>query len=185
MSPGLGGESVAGTSPRMRGKHRASRYISEDSRNIPAYAGKTLVGKGISGVSAEHPRVCGENGQGERGLTFPQGTSPRMRGKLARPTSPPRAVRNIPAYAGKTEGDCLARVTLEEHPRVCGENNDAIAKSVLAHGTSPRMRGKRANSKGFMMVFRNIPAYAGKTGHRPGTGPARPEHPRVCGENTY
>ena len=91
-----------GTSPRMRGKLRNQEDLFRKTRNIPAYAGKTICRSVISGSRAEHPRVCGENiappGEGR----LQGGTSPRMRGKLLDFFSTRQMGRNIPAYAGKT-----------------------------------------------------------------------------------
>ena len=71
--------------------------------------------------------------------------------------------RNIPAYAGKTEGATRFTLTDEEHPRVCGENMACSLVLGLIGGTSPRMRGKRGVTGGINVGCRNIPAYAGKT----------------------
>ena len=112
----------AGTSPRMRGKPEHPCFLGLLQRNIPAYAGKTyhLQQKGYQ--SAEHPRVCGEN----RLTMFCRrsfcGTSPRMRGKPQGKLCLSVNVRNIPAYAGKTEAQVLLHEVDSEHPRVCGEN---------------------------------------------------------------
>ena len=114
---------LAGTSPRMRGKREELHATGLPRRNIPAYAGKTDTASRPNAVDAEHPRVCGENRPCHSCVRHARGTSPRMRGKPKKQAASPRPRRNIPAYAGKTEGDCLARVTLEEHPRVCGENS--------------------------------------------------------------
>ena len=91
-----------GTSPRMRGKPLVGLSLQPDTRNIPAYAGKTFGGLISSTGHPEHPRVCGENPPpwGSRRLTI--GTSPRMRGKLAKQANLLAQGRNIPAYAGKT-----------------------------------------------------------------------------------
>ena len=91
-----------GTSPRMRGKREKKKRRREASRNIPAYAGKTIFGGIAEWSQREHPRVCGENS-----LFFVLncvccGTSPRMRGKLNVASVQSQAERNIPAYAGKT-----------------------------------------------------------------------------------
>ena len=89
--------------PRVCGENR--RTINVWYRygwNIPAYAGKTHLGSPKQIESAEHPRVCGENRRALIGWLGNQGTSPRMRGKLRCATSARRALRNIPAYAGKT-----------------------------------------------------------------------------------
>ena len=50
------------------------------------------------------------------------GTSPRMRGKRPDIDKLEPAIRNIPAYAGKTEFSPLSMSDPTEHPRVCGEN---------------------------------------------------------------
>ena len=86
----------------MRGKRVPDINELSHMRNIPAYAGKTP-GRGLNhNQSAEHPRVCGENHQqAHTDLTY-AGTSPRMRGKLVRLPCQLSAMRNIPAYAGKT-----------------------------------------------------------------------------------
>ena len=86
-----------------------------------------------------------------------------MRGKLSPAPTPRGQYRNIPAYAGKTHVVVVA-------PQVVG-------------GTSPRMRGKLCQASTRYIVTRNIPAYAGKTREYCSGYPAKPEHPRVCGEN--
>ena len=73
---------AAGTSPRMRGKPWLKTLPREDRRNIPAYAGKTLLRKMRRRKKTEHPRVCGENQKPSPGTKRKSGTSPRMRGKL-------------------------------------------------------------------------------------------------------
>ena len=111
------------------------------------------------------------------------GTSPRMRGKLYDIVFEVEYARNIPAYAGKTVAYITVTVGDKEHPRVCGENNLAVAAPHHRCGTSPRMRGKLHSTVSVGLSPRNIPAYAGKTGSRKGTGSPAAEHPRVCGEN--
>ena len=50
----------------------------------------------------EHPRVCGENVADVAGAVVAEGTSPRMRGKHFQRQILRTVLRNIPAYAGKT-----------------------------------------------------------------------------------
>ena len=45
-----------------------------------------------------------------------------MRGKPLSKRIDGAEIRNIPAYAGKTEATCPTGVSAAEHPRVCGEN---------------------------------------------------------------
>ena len=147
----------------MRGKRRLREPRPAAHRNIPAYAGKTNVLSNGVVMMSEHPRVCGENAAKILMAAGEKGTSPRMRGKLhGRPTSP-HDVRNIPAYAGKTEA--------------------ILRPEATRAGTSPRMRGKLDLAKLRHSAGRNIPAYAGKTLLAPDRRVAVTEHPRVCGEN--
>ena len=57
----LAAAGVSGTSPRMRGKRKTLGLDHPKFRNIPAYAGKTLLHPFSPYISPEHPRVCGEN----------------------------------------------------------------------------------------------------------------------------
>ena len=100
--------SGAGTSPRMRGKPRWSLSPPEKLRNIPAYAGKTVVRVDSKRSSKEHPRVCGENSMPVAPSSACCGTSPRMRGKLDETSHGVEDPGNIPAYAGKTESGRVA-----------------------------------------------------------------------------
>ena len=86
----------------MRGKLTLPKKTTADSRNIPAYAGKTCGGGHWRFDRQEHPRVCGENSVDLGAALGKSGTSPRMRGKQEETGRPPRRSRNIPAYAGKT-----------------------------------------------------------------------------------
>ena len=115
-----------GTSPRMRGKPITGMHHIGQLRNIPAYAGKTWISCNCNTVFPEHPRVCGENDGQMLRTWLPDGTSPRMRGKLFGQLGKVSGLRNIPAYAGKTSTKPLVSATAREHPRVCGENSRII-----------------------------------------------------------
>ena len=153
----------SGTSPRMRGKHLAPPRGLMRLRNIPAYAGKTTEVATASDPLGEHPRVCGENQATTTLDNENAGTSPRMRGKHRVGIYGHSRVRNIPAYAGKTDLKCEFHCDSPEHPRVCGENRPHRLRVRNPQGTSPRMRGKLGYRKRQASARRNIPAYAGKT----------------------
>ena len=106
----------------MRGKRGVKSGIEQVLGNIPAYAGKTWLEDTTKNAGTEHPRVCGENGVCAEVAIVEAGTSPRMRGKPAKTTKMGKALRNIPAYAGKTPPRHLSHLVPGEHPRVCGEN---------------------------------------------------------------
>ena len=108
-----------------------------------------------------------------------------MRGKQGYQAITTSAIRNIPAYAGKTTSGSAGRQTWKEHPRVCGENQSLGRGDAACFGTSPRMRGKPAPWPVQTFQMRNIPAYAGKTHTHEILTKHSMEHPRVCGENCY
>ena len=66
----------------MRGKDEQTTGKNENARITPAYAGKRSQGVAALQLGWDHPRVCGEKAFGCRRCTFPQGSPPRMRGKV-------------------------------------------------------------------------------------------------------
>ena len=117
------------------------------------------------GRPKDHPRVCGENGDGSKMLSVSTGSPPRVRGKL-RPIS------------GNT------RFT-EDHPRVCGENEARREIKKATEGSPPRVRGKPTVPVAMRWWIRITPACAGKTLFCAVKKPTAEDHPRVCGENPF
>ena len=113
----------------------------------------------------------------------PRGSSSRVRGKHASPSTTLRYVRLIPACAGKTLVPAMHCRTVEAHPRVCGENSSDTVRNEHECGSSPRVRGKRPIRSSAFSTARLIPACAGKTCLGMMLAAARAAHPRVCGEN--
>ena len=98
----LGPGKLSGSSPRVRGKRRDPRRRQGRSRLIPACAGKTASSAEPRPRGRAHPRVCGENFACWGTRMNRVGSSPRVRGKPARPGVPRRPGGLIPACAGKT-----------------------------------------------------------------------------------
>ena len=133
----------AGSSPRVRGKHRVVRQAGANRGLIPACAGKTSGCRAWFSGPRAHPRVCGENLRACFRLLRMLGSSPRVRGKRDRPGSRPGLRGLIPACAGKTQSSQITASLTAAHPRVCGENlSDKDARAIGA-GSSPRVRGKQ------------------------------------------
>ena len=174
---------AAGSSPRVRGKLLALGAHCPPRGLIPACAGKTQGFIPARAGNRAHPRVCGENQDVDAQAPLPDGSSPRVRGKLPRPRPGRRSRRLIPACAGKTRRRRACRRVRRAHPRVCGENRDAIRLFHSVSGSSPRVRGKLLLPERRGVRGRLIPACAGKTGGCGGAGGAPGAHPRVCGEN--
>ena len=111
-----------GSSPRVRGKLSETPYRSIGSRLIPACAGKTATKSRSPARCQAHPRVCGENSNLRCLIFVESGSSPRVRGKLHRPTRKGQTPGLIPACAGKTPAPGSVLSATRAHPRVCGEN---------------------------------------------------------------
>ena len=152
----------SGSPPRMRGRAHSSKCRCGWYGITPAYAGKSTLDCILSAIFVDHPRVCGEeefrHSQNER----PQGSPPRMRGRVKAGRS--GSVRSwiTPAYAGKSSRSRPGLPFCRDHPRVCGEEHRAAAESARPSGSPPRMRG-RAWLRLYATAKAGItPAYAGK-----------------------
>ena len=154
---------VMGSSPRVRGKLKAELGSTTPDRFIPACAGKTEPGNPGDHHDPVHPRVCGENVFEDDMAYGPAGSSPRVRGKHRAIRREGRQRRFIPACAGKTLQTTVIPGVAGVHPRVCGENGRRFDTSSPPPGSSPRVRGKRADERGNRSRRGFIPACAGKT----------------------
>ena len=173
----------SGSSPRVRGKLDATGGVTSFFGLIPARAGKTPRPQWLSGRPRAHPRACGENSRTSAPRSDCSGSSPRVRGKLISFSASCGVCGLIPARAGKTLGLTQGQITRRAHPRACGENGRIGVPVSLASGSSPRVRGKRADRCAGLARLGLIPARAGKT-HEHGVAVVDDgAHPRACGEN--
>ena len=174
----------SGSSPRVRGKHVSCFTMRDCLRIIPARAGQTYVVMNTTGVDPDHPRACGANADNGQTVATRNGSSPRVRGKLARSAQVGHGVRIIPARAGQTHARHAPARTSPDHPRACGANVRGARYAVLRDGSSPRVRGKPGGDPPVGHQLRIIPARAGQT---PACSHCRrtfPDHPRACGANS-
>ena len=114
---------IGGSSPRVRGKPTLRTASSLPTGLIPACAGKTVGVATSVDKRWAHPRVCGENSRFGTEHQGVQGSSPRVRGKLAAYNAGIGNIRLIPACAGKTTPTSGKYSGNMAHPRVCGENS--------------------------------------------------------------
>ena len=173
-----------GSSPRVRGKPTDAALPGLPSGLIPACAGKTPTTRTVWWGPEAHPRVCGENTRRTSAENVASGSSPRVRGKRARPRPRRPRIRLIPACAGKTTRRACGARRIWAHPRVCGENVFAVDVGRAPGGSSPRVRGKPASRTDRPTRLGLIPACAGKTHAMSRTRRSGSAHPRVCGENS-
>ena len=169
-----------GSSPRVRGTESYPDIPPRKTRFIPACAGNRNAEIDITGYRPVHPRECGEQSDSSHLTICTFGSSPRVRGTEQLDIIGLDNYRFIPACAGNRRGPLRCNIMTTVHPRVCGEQDRAGFRRILAIGSSPRVRGTGRLIRGGALVGRFIPACAG---NRPSPTPQPlPVHPRVCGE---
>ena len=153
---------VAGSPPPMRGKVPADSLRSRLRGITPAYAGKSGTFAMPQFTQQDHPRLCGEKPERSRLYPCREGSPPPMRGKACVEVAKIHFERITPAYAGKRRCGQHSGLSLQDHPRLCGEKTSTIMRFGRKLGSPPPMRGKVPKSGGVMSGDRITPAYAGK-----------------------
>ena len=152
-----------GSPPPMRGKALIHEMVHLHNRITPAYAGKRIFGTLLIMLNRDHPRLCGEK-RSAKALSFPNsGSPPPMRGKVSSALYSLKSYRITPAYAGKRSSLCCLRLSLWDHPRLCGEKCLLRISHLLNIGSPPPMRGKAKAKAPRAWGGRITPAYAGKS----------------------
>ena len=172
-----------GSSPRVRGKRPPLHQPTRSPRIIPARAGKTTPPPPRRSGRPDHPRACGENLLEAARKVFPEGSSPRVRGKRDYKYKTVLITGIIPARAGKTSPPSARWAKPRDHPRACGENGGRARPEPRPGGSSPRVRGKQLDLELAAGDRGIIPARAGKTSRWSGRRWRARAHPRACGEN--
>ena len=131
-----------GSPPRVRGKDRKAHNSRPGYRITPACAGKSGNLCGAKNVAEDHPRVCGEKQDMVNETRIPQGSPPRVRGKVHRMLCSRLWLRITPACAGKSHILTSENQIHEDHPRVCGEKPADKLFDIMLKGSPPRVRGK-------------------------------------------
>ena len=175
-------EAKTGSSPRVRGTVLLMVRRSASLRFIPACAGNSASDGASLGQFAVHPRVCGEQLLENCHIGAKSGSSPRVRGTVARKLSHWGKIRFIPACAGNRLSKEHRLGDVPVHPRVCGEQASGLSQHRATCGSSPRVRGTDRKIGGSKLSRRFIPACAGNSGCISCYQPLVTVHPRVCGE---
>ena len=102
--------SVPGSPPRMRGKGHRAGAARRRAGITPAYAGKRLFRSSGRPETWDHPRVCGEKRDQNLDDPVPEGSPPRMRGKVCVHDIAFDCHGITPAYAGKSTNGKHARI---------------------------------------------------------------------------
>ena len=155
--------SLKGSPPHVRGKDGPRVYDIVHPGITPAYAGKSA-GRSAGGRRfRDHPRVCGEKGNGCFAVISCRGSPPRVRGKGTAPPGTVLHLRITPACAGKSPASGPGCGKTGDHPRVCGEKRTAARLPGLRSGSPPRVRGKASGPPRSSGPGGITPACAGKS----------------------
>ena len=173
----------SGSSPRVRGTHCLVAIYCSLLGIIPACAGNTWIRTSPHGTIGDHPRVCGEHLNLYWNPNKIKGSSPRVRGTHSLQAVPALGAGIIPACAGNTRRVSLARTSIWDHPRVCGEHGHRRFRACGQPGSSPRVRGTPSERKIPHVATGIIPACAGNTSSSGMRLSRFGDHPRVCGEH--
>ena len=172
-----------GSSPRLRGARFHHLMGGRRGGIIPALAGSTTYRNRSAAQSRDHPRACGEHPTFGLSAIIPTGSSPRLRGAPYTGEITCNADGIIPALAGSTTTWACSRCATRDHPRACGEHEEASLMLARMQGSSPRLRGAPARSSRAQRPAGIIPALAGSTTLFFKICAGFWDHPRACGEH--
>ena len=119
--------STNGLSPRVRGNPSSPLGMVAPGGSIPASAGEPPASGSSRRSGRVYPRECGGTGWRRRGVHYPRGLSPRVRGNPAGVRRGQPRPRSIPASAGEPYYGEPCRRPAEVYPRECGGTNLASA----------------------------------------------------------
>ena len=178
----VSGVAASGSPPRVRGKEYGGADALEACGITPACAGKSFRPRRALAVAQDHPRVCGEKTRCSVLAGWQVGSPPRVRGKAAasRNTSRPSGI--TPACAGKSSRYKHTIISVQDHPRVCGEKAYHNKSPFSSGGSPPRVRGKGRRYCRSCSTQGITPACAGKSSKFARSDTTEKDHPRVCGE---
>ena len=91
------------------------------------------------------------------------GSPPHARGRRKRGVDNINSAGITPACAGKTPANVMKVISFPDHPRMRGEDVEALLPPLLEVGSPPHARGRRGELAGTNRTRRITPACAGKT----------------------
>ena len=132
---------LVGSPPRVRGTAGRNPTWWAAAGITPACAGNSVLLPPLLYHMGDHPRVCGEQNQHQQQRGRHLGSPPRVRGTVAQLAQLKESGGITPACAGNRTSALLWRVTVEDHPRVCGEQVMVRKIAGVVGGSPPRVRG--------------------------------------------
>ena len=171
-----------GSPPRVRGTARLLSGVKRAWGITPACAGNRARGLCFCAGREDHPRVCGKQNILTNNPTGPEGSPPRVRGTARLFADIGKTIGITPACAGNSIIGSIKSLIAEDHPRVCGEQEETTLAYDRREGSPPRVRG---TARLFLCPAASCgitPACAGNSFHQSHKRGTVQDHPRVCGE---
>ena len=125
----------------MRGLLTAFAKVFNEFRITPACAGTTIRGLCLCFGYWDHPRLCGDYIFKHGSHSICIGSPPPVRGLQIQNTKILWKLRITPACAGTTRIINFLPECKEDHPRLCGDYIDWLAKIRYEPGSPPPVRG--------------------------------------------
>ncbi len=119
------------------------------SRITPTCVGNTIILEPGGADPQDHPHVCGEYSMPGDVFCCLSGSPPRVWGILPHVVSQHVAHGITPTCVGNTSRSCCVSRRRWDHPHVCGEYGNLLARLYSTRGSPPRVWGiPRLQSEG-------------------------------------
>ena len=134
-------------------------------------------------LTQDHPRLRGNNIESGKGVHNITGSPPLAREQQVRAghVCPYQGI--TPACAGTTCRSHSSSSSVQDHPRLRGNNVNASTGEELGTGSPPLAREQLQQNSIFIRCLRITPACAGTTQYHWLTALVRRDHPRLRGNN--
>ena len=149
----------------------------------PACAGTTQSALTLLPLAWDHPRMCGDHKFQGGFINKLWGSPPHVRGPRYGNTYRLAILGITPACAGTTYLERTGENEWRDHPRMCGDHQQAywIYPSIL--GSPPHVRGPLLCSHHTPTLLGITPACAGTTNSSQSSVALSGDHPRMCGDH--
>ena len=172
-----------GSPPHARGRPTPNADFRVGGGITPACAGKTRRGRACQRPVGDHPRMRGEDANGNCIWQIVPGSPPHARGRRRPCERRRRRGRITPACAGKTVMVHTSEGLLPDHPRMRGEDGGCQCHVPNPPGSPPHARGRLHPPLATPERRRITPACAGKTWRADSHAGWESDHPRMRGED--
>ncbi len=152
-----------GTPPRVWGREGLIKSRSLLDRDTPTCVGKRIAYNRLWIQLKGHPHVCGEEAGKSATEQSNLGTPPRVWGREHHHILPSGGIGDTPTCVGKRYTIMGAKLLIEGHPHVCGEEKMYTTIKLDRQGTPPRVWGRANTVKRCIIDERDTPTCVGKS----------------------